>query len=175
MIELCTCGRAEIQRGRSGRDSGFTLLEVLVASLLLGMLVTILTMVFNQSSIAWRIGKAGVADLDETRRKMSLYQKAADDALPFVAENSRTAVGRVLGAWDPSRSGASALRKRAVEPANMTFPALSRTTPLPWQLMNVKGATGAQSFKSYRVDVSSAGPDRKWGTDDDISSGKFQK
>ena len=32
--------------------SGFTLIEMLVASLLLGMLVTILTMVFNSSSIA---------------------------------------------------------------------------------------------------------------------------
>ena len=44
---------------------GFTILELLVASLLLGMLVTILTMIFNQSSIAWRTGVAGVADLDE--------------------------------------------------------------------------------------------------------------
>ena len=31
---------------------GFTLLEVLVASALLAMLVSILTMIFNQSSIA---------------------------------------------------------------------------------------------------------------------------
>ena len=44
---------------------GFTLLEVLVASLLMGMLVTILTMIFNQSSIAWRTGRASVADLAE--------------------------------------------------------------------------------------------------------------
>ena len=43
---------------------GFTIIELLVASLLLGLLVTILTMVFNQSSIAWRIGTAGVSDLD---------------------------------------------------------------------------------------------------------------
>ena len=47
---------------------GFTILELLVASLLLGMLMTILTMIFNQSSIAWRTGVAGVADLvDKTR------------------------------------------------------------------------------------------------------------
>ena len=46
------------------RRNGFTLVEVLVASLLLGMLVVILTMVFNQSSIAWRTGKASVAEMD---------------------------------------------------------------------------------------------------------------
>ena len=38
--------------------NGFTLLEVMVASLLLGLLVTALTMVFNQSSIAWRVGRS---------------------------------------------------------------------------------------------------------------------
>ena len=37
---------------------GFTILELLVASLLLGMLMTILTMIFNQSSIAWRTRSA---------------------------------------------------------------------------------------------------------------------
>ena len=50
------------------RREGFTLVEVLVASLLLGMLVTILTMVFNQSSIAWRTGKASVSVIDKMRR-----------------------------------------------------------------------------------------------------------
>ena len=50
---------------------GFTILELLVASLLLGMLVTILTMIFNQSSIAWRTGVAGVADLDDARANMA--------------------------------------------------------------------------------------------------------
>ena len=52
--------------------SGFTLIEMLVASLLLGMLVTILTMVFNSSSIAWRTGKAGVSQLSLMRRQLSL-------------------------------------------------------------------------------------------------------
>ena len=43
---------------RRTSESGFTLLEVLVASMLLAMLITILTMVFNSSSIAWSTGKA---------------------------------------------------------------------------------------------------------------------
>ena len=50
---------------------GFTLLEVMVASLLLAMLVTILTMIFNQSSIAWTTGTASVAGLGDVRRDMS--------------------------------------------------------------------------------------------------------
>ncbi len=53
---------------------GFTLIEVLVASLLLSMLVVILTMVFNQSSIAWRTGKASVSQMDEMRRELSRTQ-----------------------------------------------------------------------------------------------------
>ena len=35
---------------------GFTILELLVASLLLGMLVTIMTQIVSQSSIAWSTG-----------------------------------------------------------------------------------------------------------------------
>ena len=57
------------------RQRGFTLIEVLVASLLLGMLVVILTMVFNQSSIAWRTGKASVAEMDGMRRLLSQTQR----------------------------------------------------------------------------------------------------
>ena len=63
------------------RRRGFTLIEVLVASLLLSMLVVILTMVFNQSSIAWRTGKANVAEMDEMRRRLSQIQRQADDVL----------------------------------------------------------------------------------------------
>ena len=46
---------------------GFTLIEMLVASLLLGMLVTMLTELFSQSSIAWSAGTAMVTDLDDAR------------------------------------------------------------------------------------------------------------
>ena len=63
---------------------GFTLLEVLVASMLMGMLVTILTMIFNQSAIAWRTGKAGVADMSETERRLSCIHAYADSVVPFT-------------------------------------------------------------------------------------------
>ena len=41
---------------RQVAKNGFTLLEILVASMLMAMLITILTMVFNSSSIAWNTG-----------------------------------------------------------------------------------------------------------------------
>ena len=79
--------------------SGFTLIEMLVASLLLGMLVTILTMVFNSSSIAWRTGKAGVSQLSLMRRQLSLAQNRADNLLPRIDTQSKSVVGLVAGAW----------------------------------------------------------------------------
>ena len=59
---------------------GFTIIELLVASMLLGMLLTVLTMLFNQSSISWRTGVAGVADLDEVRDNIAEVREEADNA-----------------------------------------------------------------------------------------------
>ena len=44
------------------------MIEILVASLLLGMLMTILTMVFNSSAIAWRTGRASNSMMSNARR-----------------------------------------------------------------------------------------------------------
>ena len=63
----------------SSLKSGFTVLELLVASLLLSMLVTILTMIFNQSSIAWRTGTAIVEELGDVREKIAVCREEADD------------------------------------------------------------------------------------------------
>lgn len=63
---------------------GFTLIELIVASLLLGMLVTVLTMIFNQSSIAWRTGVASVADLDDVRDNIAEVRDEADNAFPAM-------------------------------------------------------------------------------------------
>ena len=67
---------------------GFTLLEVLVASVLMGMLVTILTMIFNQSAIAWRTGKASVADMSETERNLARIHSMADNVLPYTGSEN---------------------------------------------------------------------------------------
>ena len=86
--------------------NGFTIIELLVASLLLGMLVTILTMVFNQSSIAWRLGTAGVADMDDIRDNMAELRDEADNA--FIAGSK---VYRHVGLWDNEGN----LRKRSCD------------------------------------------------------------
>ena len=67
---------------------GFTVLELLVASLLLSMLVTILTMIFNQSSIAWRTGIASVSDMEKARQQMGGYHDVMDDALPGLGDET---------------------------------------------------------------------------------------
>ena len=85
---------------------GFTILELLVASLLLGMLVTILTMIFNQSSIAWRTGVAGVADLDDARANMAELRDEADNV--YIWNNKPQ---RLLGLWNERGK----LRTRAVD------------------------------------------------------------
>ena len=63
------------------KRSGFTLLEMLVASSLLAMLVTILTMLFSQSSIAWSTGTASVAGMSDVRKAISRYQLEAENAI----------------------------------------------------------------------------------------------
>ena len=73
------------------KRSGFTVLELLVASLLLSMLVTILTMIFNQSSIAWRTGVAGVVELDRVRARLGTYHDIEDDALPGLGQTASQA------------------------------------------------------------------------------------
>ena len=73
------------------KRSGFTVLELLVASLLLSMLVTILTMIFNQSSIAWRTGVAGVVELDRVRVRLGTYHDIEDDALPGLGQTTSQA------------------------------------------------------------------------------------
>lgn len=167
---------------------GFTLIELLVASLLMGMMISILTMVFNSSSIAWRTGKAGVASLGETRRKLAYAQRVADNVLPGVKDQGATAgsrdIGLVVGAWD-WRNG---LRDRAVVYQGKT-PGDGDSDRLNFAVQNFSGIKNPSTFNSftawdsidarilsgrsrsaYTVGVWSAGPDRRWGSDDDISS-----
>ncbi|MBP5791627.1 MAG: prepilin-type N-terminal cleavage/methylation domain-containing protein [Kiritimatiellae bacterium] len=66
---------------------GFTILELLVASMLLGMLMTILTMIFSQSSIAWRTGEKSVASLDQVRNNMAMLQYESDNL--YLWKNKR--------------------------------------------------------------------------------------
>ena len=156
---------------------GFTIIELLVASLLLGLLVTILTMVFNQSSIAWRIGVAGVVDMDDIRDNIAELREEADNAILHGDQ-----IYRLTGLWKKDGT----LRDRACDApgsevvnedggkhralflrakANYTQLEDGKNAPL---LVGRTGKTG--SAKTYTVNVMSAGPDREFDTWDDVWS-----
>ena len=168
-----------------GHRGGFTLIEVLVASLLLGMLVTILTMVFNQSSIAWRTGKASVVEMDGMRRLLAQTQRRGDEILPGVREEaSPSKWGCVVGAWDNTRWNGqrNSLNKRAVEDFDDNRVRLGsqyldrgRVNPYhynqAWQVPNKNfNDSKMGKLKAFVVGVWSYGPDGKPDTADDISS-----
>ena len=154
---------------------GFTILELLVASLLLGMLVTILTMIFNQSSVAWRTGVAGVADLDRARSYIAQVREETDNA--YVWDDK---VYRLTGLWDKTgnlRTRAwsivqtdtaddAALVKNKITSSNDT---LSQDS-LVIQNLDAGNPNGSGNATSYSVNVMSAGPNRKFGDYDDIWS-----
>ena len=160
---------------------GFTILELLVASLLLGMLMTILTMIFNQSSIAWRTGVAGVSDMDDIRDNMAEIREEADNAFVWNEE-----IYRITTLWDEngelldracdapgSRAGAvnryhaNFLRKKAKsiaakENSKELWSAQRNLLPV--------GSSKNRPMDTYIVNVKSAGPDRELGTYDDVWS-----
>jgi len=149
----------------------FTILELLVASLLLGMLVSILTMLFNQSSISWRTGVAGVADLDLVRQNMAELRDEADNA--YVWNNN---VQRIVGLWDDKGK----LRSRAWDVGAESGGALhadmlkgavnDKSTLRDFKVKNVGTGDSGKSIKTYTVNVKSAGPDREFDTYDDVWS-----
>lgn len=155
---------------------GFTILELLVASLLLGMLVTILTMIFNQSSIAWRTGVAGVADLDEVRDNMAEVREEADNA--YIWNNE---IHRVLGLWNDDGD----LRTRAIDAEGGDFKpyetaqllqakasgiAKQQLKPRDLGLLTVGNGDGGGGIDTYTVNVMCLGPDKEFDTWDDIWS-----
>lgn len=160
----------------SMKRNGFTLIEVLVASLLLSMLVVILTMVFNQSSIAWRTGRANVSEMDKMRRLISVAQRQADNMLPGIDRTSKSTMGVVVSAWKDSSwsgDGQNGLRKRGVE--RLAATKLSggdfERPEDAWQepSLGLNNLTMGD-LKTYVVGVKSWGPDGQEDTEDDISS-----
>lgn len=151
------------------RRQGFTLLEVLVASVLMGMLVTILTMIFNQSAIAWRTGKAGIADITEAERDIARIHALADNLLPVAGRNYC-----VVSPWkvaDEGR-GSQTFNDRGVVAAGELGLGLPTIDPSRAQdrLRQLKSGTDIAGGKSFVVGVRSAGPDRRFDTEDDIST-----
>ncbi len=145
---------------------GFTILELLVATLLLGILATILTMIFNQSSISWRIGLAQVSDMDDIRGNMAELHEESDNAFVYNGE-----IHRILGLWKQDGT----LRNRACDATkgvvaemeesekanllvansglNLNAPRLDAIGPIP-----MSRADNETKFVNYTVNVMSGGP-----------------
>ena len=137
---------------------GFTIIELLVASLLLGLLMTILTMIFNQSSIAWRTGMAGISDLDEVRAKTAMVRDQADSAYVW----NGTIYG-LQSLWDESDKS-DKFNTRAIATMGNAYFSVSdaeegaNKSPS----VNVGSGSSGESFNTYLVNVESAGPDRNY-------------
>ena len=155
--------------------NGFTLLEVLVASVLMGMLVTILTVIFNQSAIAWRTGKAGVADMSETERKLARIHAFADSALPYTEQGNYF----VVSPWNDSNTdestkfhsrgiAASGDIRKGFDTVTVNFSG-NDAGKGNWQQTGL-GRSKLNNGSQFTVGVRSAGPDRRWDTEDDIST-----
>lgn len=153
---------------------GFTILELLVASLLLGMLVTVLTMLFNQSSISWRTGVAGVADLDQVRNNIAAVRDEADNAYIW---NDK--VQRIVGIWNDEgelRTRAWDVETEEGKGPNAEYLAskgggLRNDTKLSdFKIISVGSASSGRSLKTYTINVKSAGPNKRFNDYDDIWS-----
>ena len=170
-------------------ESGFTLLEILVASMLLAMLITILTMVFNSSSVAWSTGKASVAEMDEVRQKISAASIAADNAVPRVDANSPSDWGLLVSPWRADGS----LRRRGIvkmsesKVANQVWGSMRpdldiqrgktgkgewvrKTGNQLWTTLKPGNVNISGGTKEYVVGVWSLGPDGRPNSGDDIST-----
>ena len=148
---------------------GFTIIELLVASLLLGILVTILTMIFNQSSISWRVGIAGTAEMRAIRENIAEIREESDNA--FIHGDK---LYRLTGLW--GRDGnllertcdVTGMRDREENKA-VALGGNSRSGNGNWigSLANLRlkdlkaasvGSASAGGVKTYTVNVMSGGP-----------------
>lgn len=145
----------------------FTLLEILVATMLLAMLVTILTMIFNQSSIAWTVGIASLAGMDDIRKADAVYASEADNAIRRDGSGGNTL--RVASVWaddgDGLRTGG-----RTLEEGTKSIPSTELDDDGSAGQTIAVGSGSAQGRTSYIVGVTSWGPDGQQGTWDDITS-----
>lgn len=160
---------------RNGKG-GFTLLEMLVASLLLSMMVVALSMVFSSSASAWRIGRAGVNGLHDMRHQLSEYQLSADNALPNL-RGKGVGIGYVRPVWINGnelidQDGGSISLGRGFDTKDVYGgqSGLDTTAKKPFKSGLSAGSVNGNSFRSYSVGVGSAGPDHEWDTKDDITT-----
>ena len=169
---------------------GFTILELLVAALLLGMLVTVLTMVFNQSSISWRTGVAGLMDMDEVRDNIAAVRDEADCLYIWNGKLYRTVSIWNERNWNPKRP----FKNRTIDVDEISgqlleyermqggYFANSGGVPKPEndrldiskiRQVGVKASDSQTPNKNWIVNVQSSGPNRKYRDYDDIKSNPY--
>ena len=173
----------------------FTVLELLVASLLLAMLVTVLTMIFNQSSIAWRTGVAGVVELNQVRTRLGTYHDLEDDALPGLGQSSsqagsggnsdtRDVLYRTVsifkgwsgtGQLQPGGATRSDGNCRGrlydkMDPGEAASIMFNIQQVRKGELNQNVGSGYVRGGSAFAVGVRSAGPDKRWSTEDDINT-----
>jgi len=161
---------------------GFTILELLVASLLLSMLVTILTMLFNQSSVAWTAGLSSVTDLSDERMSLGVYHDVEDDLLPGITQknvqggnsDNRDLQYRTVSLWKKGADNQLRKNERAFDLVQWGS-ASTQLTDIKKALNGAAETSGASAQRYNReggviVGVWSAGPDGKWDSPDDINT-----
>lgn len=167
---------------RMGARAGFTVVEMLVASVLVGMLLTVLTMVFNSTAIAWRTGTTCVAKLNDVREYVARTRLEADNLYIW-----RGAPHAIVSIWNhTSSAGAKRLRKRTVDFAGnpvtgpeqigtlqagiSTFADVKKSGETSATFAMPAITTQVRDGNNYTVNVRSAGPNRTHNDFDDIWS-----
>ena len=164
---------ADIQKtAPCAEKRGFTLIEILAAAVLFGMLVLALTSVFTASAVAWRNGHAGAWGLREARRNMAAYQRSAADYLPRIDGGGDGAY--VNHVWVSGTSFITSTGKSAARGFSSTPSVKGGESGVSSKAPAVPGISEAldttANAKAYVVGVESAGPDGEWDTEDDITS-----
>lgn len=150
------------RKARKGRRKGFTLLELMVACLLLGILMTALTMVFNQSAVAWRTGMAGVVNLYDTRTELGRMHDNYDNILPGLKTDEDMG-WRAVSLWKDGQLRTDRAFDSATE--SLSYSDAMAATP-----QGISKAGRGQSVSLFTIGVRSAGPDGRFGTADDLTT-----
>lgn len=146
---------------------GFTLIELMVASILLGMVVMVLTMLFDSAAIAWRTGTAGVVLLEDARKDLGTIHSDRDSVLPGLGEEDVRGENRSLNYRTVSLWKDGSLRTdRAFD---TTMPAFDLPSAHKGASIGINGGSTVGG-SLFTVGVRSAGPDGEYGTEDDITT-----
>ena len=139
----------------------------MVACLLLGMLVSALTMVFNQSSIAWRTGMAGVVNLYNTRTALGKKHDNYDNILPGL-KTKEDMEYRAVSLWKDGQL-------RTDRAFDVATESLSYAAAMTSREQGISDADSGWSVSLFTIGVRSAGPDGVFGTADDLSTYPYEE